>query len=491
MLKYKIIKASALARKIEGTLYGPDNTLREHYTFLGKAKEGDVVIRHWIDEKGIQISKDKGLSALITQDPHGDAIKVAEDLDFTLIVTDNIEYATALAINHTVESIANDSFKVAITGTNGKSTTTHILYTIFNDYGCSTYTNTDALSEGNTLIDPKVASELPEFYEDHDDNIDVITLEVSEVQGWDDRLMENHSYQMISALEADCVIVTNVSMDHINLVKDFNHIVKEVSGAARALEDQDKKSLLVLNYKDENVKNMSEIVEDNSNVEVRFFGDYDEDNILPVSYKNNVGIYSYDDLYIKYEDLPFTSEHFIQDIMAAIVVCEYKDLDSRSVIQSLRDYKPLSRRFIQLRANPLIIDDFAHNPSGIKHTIENGATMGENLFIVNAIRGSRGESINKEIANALVESLIDKDDYTLILTCSADVVNHLNTVLEEEKEAFLDELDKANMEYKLVETLEDALLTSVDMADDEDVILLLGAQGMDPASGLLAKNNII
>ncbi len=491
MLTYKTIKASTLAKEVEGKLYGPDKDLNENYTFLNMATKNDIVIRHWVNEKGIQIAKDKGVSALITQDPHEDAIKVAQDLDFTLIVTDHIEYATALALNHTIENYANNSFKVAVTGTNGKSTTTHILYTIFNDYGCSTYSNTDALSEGNTLIDPKVASEIPEFYRSHKNNIDVITLEVSEVQGWEDRLMENHAYHMIKALEADCSIITNVSMDHINLVKDFNHIVREVSGAAYALDDLNKKSLLVLNYLDENVRNMSSIVEDNPNIEVRFFGDYDEDNILPVSYKSNVGIYSYDKLYIRYEDLPFTSKHFIQDIMAAIVVCEYRNLDRNSVIESLKNYKPLSRRFIELRKDPIIIDDFAHNPSGIKLTIENGSKMGNKLFVVNAIRGSRGESINIEIANALAESLVDIDDYTLILTCSADVVDHLNTVLKEEKEVFLEVLDKADIKYKLVKNLEDALLTSVELADIDDVILLLGAQGMDPASELLSKNDII
>ncbi|OED30710.1 Mur ligase family protein [Methanosphaera sp. WGK6] len=484
------INASSLANMIDGVLYGPDILLSGKYTFLNKASKNDIVIRHKIDDKGIKIAKNKGISCLITQNPQNDAVEVAKKLEFPLIVTTHIEYATAFALKNSVDNYASNAFKIAVTGTNGKSTTTHLLYTIFSDFGFNTYTNTDAESEGNTLIDPRVASELFDFYK-LVDNIDVITLEVSEVQGWENKLMKNHALQMISALDSEAVIITNASMDHINLVNNFDNLLNEISGAATAINKRNSPSLLVLNYEDENIRNMSKIVENNENVDVMFFGNYDSDNILPISYKEGKGIYSYNELYVKETDLPFTSIHFIQDIMAALAVCIYKQLDQEKVIKSLRNYKPLARRFIKLKENPVIIDDFAHNPSGINLTIENGSKLGNNLFVVNAIRGSRGNDINKEIAEALVESLKDKLNYTLILTESVDVVNHLNTVLESEREIFLNILDENNIEYTLIESLEESLLKTVNLANEDDVILLLGAQGMDPAKELLIKNNII
>lgn len=484
------IKASVLADKIEGRLYGSDVILSGKYTFLNKASAGDIVIRHHIDGNGIKIANDKCVSCLITQNPQNNAIEVAKDLNFSLIVTNHIEYATAFALNSAVNKYAEDAFRVAVTGTNGKSTTTHLLYTIFSDLNYNTYTNTDAESEGNTLIDPRVASELSEYY-DTNKNIDVITLEVSEVQGWDDMLMKNHSYQMINALGSDVAIITNASMDHINLVNTFDALLDEISGAARALTNNKKESLLVLNYEDENIRNMSKIIENNSNIDLMYFGNYDENNLLSISYKENVGIFTKDKLYIKQEDLPFTSKHFIQDIMAAIAVCKYKKLDQHKVIESLKNYKPLARRFIKLRENPVIIDDFAHNPSGIQLTIENGAKLGKNLFIVNAIRGSRGNDINREIAQSLVKALKNRDNYTLFLTCSVDVVNHLNTVVSSEKEIFLNILNENNIKFKLFESLEESLLEIFNLASNDDVILLLGAQGMDSASGILEKHNII
>lgn len=484
------IKTLDLAKKIEGKLYGPNVELDGTFTFLNKASKNDIVIRHWINEKGVQIASDKGVSCIITQNPQGDTIKYSQEHDFPLIVTDHIEYATAYALNQSVNKYAKNAFKMSVTGTNGKSTTSHLLFTIFSDLKYNTYTNTDAESEGNTLIDPRVSDELKDFYTRNGD-IEVITLEVSEVQGWDDKLMNNHSYQMISALEADVAIITNASFDHMNLVESFDELLYEIGGAARALNDQDKETLLVLNYEDENIRKMKKSVEDNPQVKVMYFGDYDKQNMLDISYKENIGIFSHGELYIEYKDLPFTSAHFIQDIMAAIAVCEYKSLNKQDVIKALKNYKPLARRFIKLRENPIMIDDFAHNPSGIQLTIENGSKLGNKLLVVNAIRGSRGEDINEENAESLAQTLNKKEDYTLLLTCSKDVVNHLNTVLDSELEIFTKTLDKHNIKYEVIDNLEDALKKSLDLASPDDVILLLGAQGMDPANDILQKNDLL
>ena len=67
--------------------------------------------------------------------------------------------------------LSNNPVFIGITGTNGKSTTTHLLFTIFSDLGLNTYTNTDAESEGNTLIDPRVSDELTEFYNKNGEEI--------------------------------------------------------------------------------------------------------------------------------------------------------------------------------------------------------------------------------------------------------------------------------------------------------------------------------
>ncbi|MDO5850897.1 MAG: Mur ligase family protein [Methanobacteriaceae archaeon] len=484
-----IITAQKLANKIEGTLYGSNKELTGDCTFLNQANENDIVIRHWINAKGVEIAHNKKVSCLITQDPQDNAIQTAEKLDLPLIVTKKIELATAAMLNIAVNKYAKDANKIAISGTNGKSTVSHLLYTIYKDLNYNTYTNTDAESEGNTLIDPRVSSEITNYYKKYH-YIDTLVIEVSEVQGWFDRLMEKHAYYMISSLEADSLILTNLAMDHIGIVESFEQIKEEITIAIESLNQQDKKTCLVLNNDDDFIKSLENKV--NDNVEIKYFGKYNSKDQLDIYYKDGEGIFSDNELLIKEEDLPFNLWHFIQDIMAALCICKYNQLPSEDVVKSIKNYTPLERRFKTLKEKPLILDDYAHNPSGIIATIENSMKKTEeHTYIINAIRGSRGIIVNKQNAEAIVEVLSDKKDYSFILTSSVDVTDRLNKVESEEKEEFLKVLENNNINYTHINNLEKALVDTINKANVNDLVLLIGAQGMDPASNILKNHNII
>ena len=109
----------------------------------------------------------------------------------------------------------------------------------------------------------------------------------------------------------------------------------------------------------------------------------------------------------------------------------------------------------------------------------------QKLFVVCSIRGSRGIEINKLNVEALVEVL--NNDIELILSSSNDVVDDLNYVSDEEREVFFEVLNKNNVEYTHFDNLYDCLYETYNSAYSEDIILLIGAQGMDPAESLLKK----
>ncbi|MEN6293305.1 MAG: cyanophycin synthetase, partial [Methanobacterium sp.] len=163
------------------------------------------------------------------------------------------------------------------------------------------------------------------------------------------------------------------------------------------------------------------------------------------------------------------------------------NIDLETIKNSISSYKALKRRFTIVHNDPCIIDDFAHNPDGILATIQNAALIGNGtLFVVSAIRGSRGESINQANAEAIAKGL-QNIQYKLIITSSTDVVDHLNTVTDNEKKVFIDALEKEKITYIFNEKLYDALKNVLKLSHNKDTILLIGAQGMDPASELLNK----
>ncbi|WP_414468449.1 Mur ligase family protein [Methanobacterium sp. ACI-7] len=467
------LKVSYIAERVDGKLYGPDKFMTGIFTVLNGAKKGDAVIRHWVDDKGIEIAVRKDISCIITQNPKGNAIETAKELNFPLVVADKIELANAFAIKWAVNKFAQNSLRVVVTGTNGKSTTAHMIYGILKEAGYNAYTNTDSKSEFNTLIDPMVAKQIAEF----EGKIDAMVLEVSEVQGWLNDLMKDHAYLMTDAVNPDAVVITNVTLDHIGLVNSIEETFKETSGAARALKKEN--SALILNYDDLLVRKMKDVTsEDNM---ILFFGDKADISL------DEAGISYKEDTIIKRNDLPFKSNHFIQNTMAAVGAALSLRINPEIIERAVKSYAPLKRRFVFLNHNPCIIDDFAHNPEGIKATIQNAALVGNNdFYIVSAIRGSRGKAINQANAEAIADGL-QNIPYKLIITSSSDVIDNLNTVTDSEKKVFIDALQKKGIKYIFHEKLYDALENVIKLSNSHDTILLIGAQGMDPAANILKQ----
>lgn len=468
-----------LADFINGEIIGNDTFFLNQeftgrFTLLNDSKKGDIVIRHWINGKGIEIAAEKNIACLITQTPKDGAVETARKLNFPLIVCDKIELANAYALKWTVDNYSPDSTNVVITGTNGKSTTSHMIYHILNDAGYHVFTNTDSESEFNTLIDPMVSKLISDEVKDSG-KLDFLSIEVSEVQGWLGKLMKNHASLMSNALNPSVGVITNIAMDHIGLVNSIDEVFDEISAVPKAIGD----GVTVLNYDDELVRKLD--------AKNPFYWSMSR-NDVDLYFDN--GIYYNGELIIEKTDLPFTSGHFIQNILSAVGACISLGLSSESIAKGVKSYKALNRRFAKLNDEPLIIDDFAHNPDGIKNTIRECIKMvndNQKLFVVCAIRGSRGVEINKLNVEALVEVL--NDDVTLILSSSKDVVNSLNYVTPEEKDVFFEVLDRNNVRYTHFDNLKDSLSETYGLADKNDIILLIGAQGMDPAESIL--NNIL
>lgn len=469
---------SNITNTIDGEFIGEDIPIKGIFNILKDSCKGDAVIRHRIDEKGVEIAHQKGVSCIITQNISKEAIEQAKKLKLPLIITDKIEKANAFALKWAIDKYAQDTLRIVVTGTNGKSTTTHMIYTILQEAGYTTYTNTDSLSEFNTLIDPMVAKQIAEF----PDKIDAMVIEVSEVQGWMDRIMKDHALLMTSTINPEMVVLTNVALDHIGLVNSIDDVYQEVSGAVRNFQGK----YVILNNEDPQIKKMGESLP--SSIDVSHYGEGSSlEYRTGKATKSQNGIFNLDQLIIQEDKLPFKSPHFIQNTLAAVQAALKLNIPLENIITGISSYKPLDRRFNILSKSPLIIDDFAHNPDGIKATIKSCAQLSlGKIHLVVAIRGSRGEVINKVNAEAIAEGLKDVH-HQLIITSSVEVVNAANKVKSSEKQVFTSIMNNQHMNYKFFDKLVDALNYALKSSQKSDTILLIGAQGMDPASRIIKE----
>lgn len=467
-----------LAEAVEGEIIGNDeffsiDGFTGKFTFLNNAHTGDIVIRHWIDGNGVGLAFKKNIACLITQTPKDGAIEEAKRLGFPLIVTDKIELANAFALSHTIGKYSPYSTNIIITGTNGKSTTSHMIYHILNNAGYHVLTNTDSESEFNTLIDPMVSKLISDEVIANGE-LDYLVIEVSEVQGWLGNLMENHAALMSEAVSPKVGVITNIAMDHIGLVNSIDEVFDEISAVPKAIGC----GICVLNHDDERVMKL-----DAKNPFYISMSKLDEDNAV---YFDDGKIVYNGECILTIDELPFKGNHFIQNILSAIGACISLDLDMDVIVSGVKSYKSLNRRFVKLNDEPLIYDDFAHNPDGIKLTISETLKLlapNQKLHVVCAIRGSRGVEINQLNVEAIVESM--NENIILYLSSSNDVVNDLNFVENDEREVFFDTLNQNDIEFTHYDNLEDCLRDVYEKADKNDIILLIGAQGMDPAESLL------
>ena len=474
----KLTDINDLAEAVEGKLVGNDeffsiDGFTGKFTFLNDAHTGDIVIRHWINGAGVEMAFNKNIACLITQTPKEDAVEVAEKLNFPLIITDKIELANAYALSHTIEKYSPKSTNVVITGTNGKSTTSHLIYHILNNAGHHVLTNRDSESEFNTLIDPMVSKLISDEVTEKG-ALDYLVIEVSEVQGWLDKLMKNHAALMSEAVNPKVGVITNIAMDHIGLVNSIEDVFDEIKAVPEAIGD----GVTILNHDDELVMKL-----DAKNPFYTSMSPLDEENAVCFDGENI--IYNNDSI-LTVDELPFKGKHFIQNILSAIGACISLGIDLEVIVEGVKSYKALNRRFAKLSEDPLIYDDFAHNPDGIKATISETLKLlpeNQKLHVACAIRGSRGVEINQLNVDALVESMTD--DMVLYLSSSNDVVNDLNFVEDDEREVFFNTLNRNNIDYTHFDNLSDCLNEVCSKADINDIILLIGAQGMDPAESLL------
>jgi len=147
---------------------------------------------------------------------------------------------------------------------------------------------------------------------------------------------------------------------------------------------------------------------------------------------------------------------------------------------ALENVKPLRRRMEMLEnMSTTILDDTVGNPASIFAIFETLRVSAERpVRIVYAIRGARGIAINTSNAKALASGAAECAA-TLTVTSSEDAANERNRVTDAERDAVLEVLRLEGTPFQYEPTLRQAIQRTLIAAGRDDIVLLLGAQGMD------------
>lgn len=173
--------------------------------------------------------------------------------------------------------------------------------------------------------------------------------------------------------------------------------------------------------------------------------------------------------------------HSIYNAMVVIIIGLLCEVPFETIQESLRTFGGVERRFeIVYEDDFMIIDDHFANSGNITSTFRTLERMDyRNLRLVYALRGSRGVTVIREAAEAIVEWSEKLGFKEVITSLSKSHVTWKDVVVQEELEIFNQIMADGGIKVHLHEELGDAIAEGLIEVDKGDVLLLGGCQGMD------------
>ena len=218
---------------------------------------------------------------------------------------------------------------IGITGTNGKTTTTTLVYKFLVQDGKRAHLT------GN------IGYPLTGFL-DKLQNGDIIVMETSCQQ------LEN-----LSKFNPDVAVMTNLSPAHIDFLKSYENY-KRVK--TKIFQNHDSSKVAILNLENEDVIEATKDIKST----VKYFSSKKEIN---GSYIKDDAIYYYDEKIIDLKDIQLIGVHNYENIMAAIMVVKEFGVSTDSIVKVLKEFKGVEHRI-----------EFVRELNGIKFYNDSKAT---------------------------------------------------------------------------------------------------------------------
>jgi UDP-N-acetylmuramoyl-L-alanyl-D-glutamate--2,6-diaminopimelate ligase len=166
-----------------------------------------------------------------------------------------------------------------------------------------------------------------------------------------------------------------------------------------------------------------------------------------------------------------------------------RDVDLRAARRVLSTLVPPARRMQHfVLAGRTILDDVAAHPDNFRATFEVADLLPhDRLVVAYAMRGHRGVDINRRNALAVADLALLCAAVRVVVTPSADVVGAGDSASPEEVDATRKAFEERGCEITWEETLAGAMREVTRASSPGDLVVLIGAQGMDEGARLLRE----
>ena len=180
----------------------------------------------------------------------------------------------------------------------------------------------------------------------------------------------------------------------------------------------------------------------------------------------------------------------LRNVALALTYGLARGIDLASASKVLASLQPLPRRMERYAVmGRTVLDDTAAHPDSFRSVFAVGDLLPhERLIVVYAIRGNRGTDINSRNAEALADLAAEHFADALIVTTSSDAAADVDRVSPDELSAACGALGKRGREFVLHHNLSEAVADALDRSRPGDLIILIGAQGMNQGKRLILSS---
>lgn len=398
--------------------------------------------------------------------------------DATLIVVENTRKVYSLVAGNYYGNSHKKLKIIGIVGTNGKTTTAHLIYHILNKNGlaCGIIGTLGASLADGTAMETYLTTPDPMVLHDILDRMaqtgcDYVVMELS---------AHSIALEKSTAIDFFALAFTNLSRDHLDYfvsMEEYENVKHSIFINSNALNfiniDDDSGRKLLSNLNDKECitysLNRQKSILNINNTDFCKVSEIDKQAILKTDYMATYNVPNKLELILPVEikfNNPLYGRFNAYNLLLAIAVCVRIGIDINSAIQSLNSFKSVDGRFVLYECKGVkIIIDFAHTPDGLSNLLVSAReiTDGE-LTVVFGAGGDRDKGKRSEMGR-IAERMTDK----IYLTKDNPRSENPESIIEDIVSG-IENLDKVHIELDRY----NAIKSAFDNAKSGDTIVVAG-----------------
>ena len=352
-------------------------------------------------------------------------------------------------------SIVNKLKLIAVTGTNGKTTSCYLTYQMLRNLGVKAaylgtigfYYENHKEEVNNTT--PDILALYKILLEAVDNNIEYLVMEVS-----------SHalSFERIAGLKFICGAFTNLTEDHLDYHKTMEAYLNEKVKLTNYLYDD---AYMILNSDDVAPKKFME--HHNKYKTYGYNGDYKiiSHNILP----DHTNIeFTYDNKSYNVTT-NLTSKFNVYNYLTCLAILNNIGFSIEDILKVTKDvYPPKGRCETYKVGKGFAVVDYAHTPDAVEKVIEAYLELKQNRIITIVGCGGDRDPIKRPIMGDIATRLSDYVIFTDDNPRTEDPEKIMNDIIK----------NNNNNNYEVIHDRKIAITKGIDMMEENDILLVLG-----------------